>query len=266
MTSITEILAAAPDDATAPAAAGTAAVGTKYLIAFTPRSGSSYLCERLERTGVAGIPREILNKDLMPIVLKQIPARTPLGYLDKVLSVRVSPQGVSGFKTTWFQFTEYSELLPSAHDWAEYRFIYLRRDDLALQAVSLYRAVSSNVFHTNIPVDGDAERRMAELPYQYEAILRWYEHIAEQEQAWERYFAARGLAPLRLSYEAVYADVSAVVQSILGFVGVEGVFDAQREPSVFRKLGNATSEEWAERFAQEALEVSGTSVRRCAEV
>lgn len=260
MTSITELLAAVPPEAVSSAPLATPS--RRYMIAFTPRSGSSYLCERLERTGAAGVPREILNKDLMPIVLEQIPASTPADYLQRVLAERATG-GVSGFKTSWFQLAEFSGELPDGFDhWADYRCIYLVRGDLAAQAVSLYRAVGTNVFHTNIPVDDAARRRLEDLPYRYDEIDHWYRHLLEQEQAWETWFRDRSIEPLRVTYEAVHEDVGAVAHAILSFLGARGSDEGLREASVFRKLGGSTSAQWADRFAADHAARTGNTVRR----
>lgn len=260
MTSISQLLAAVPPDAVAGNPVNLPA--RRYMIAFTPRSGSSYLCERLERTGAAGIPREILNKDLMPVVLEQFPARSPIGYLERVLGGRASGD-VSGFKTSWYQLVEFSGELADGFDhWADYRCIYLVRGDLAAQAVSLYRAVGTNVFHTNVPVDDAAQRRLEDLPYCYDDIAHWYRHLLEQERAWETWFRERSIEPLRVTYEAVHEDVGAVARAILSFLGVRGSAEGLREPSVFRKLAGSTSAQWADRFAAEHAERTAEAVRR----
>lgn len=260
MNSIAQILATVPPEAIVHS--DVPAPSRRYMIAFTPRSGSSYLCERLERTQAVGIPREILNKDLMPLVVEQVPARTPAEYLERVLSARASGD-VSGFKTSWYQLAEFSGELPDGFDhWDDYRCVYLVRGDLAAQAVSLYRAIGSNVFHTNIPVDDAARRRLDDLPYHYDDIAHWYRHLLEQELAWETWFRERSIVPLRVTYEAVHEDVEAVTRAILSFLGVRGNDEGLREPSVFRKLGGSVSADWADRFATEHAARAGETVRR----
>ncbi|NIV10795.1 MAG: hypothetical protein GWN62_05760, partial [Aliifodinibius sp.] len=62
---------------------------------------------------------------------------------------------------------------------------YLTRRNLAAQAVSLYKATASNVFHTNIKHEREALHKLEMLEYDFKKIQRWYWHIALQEQGWK---------------------------------------------------------------------------------
>lgn len=233
----------------------------KYLIAFTPRSGSSYLCDTLERCRTVGIPREILNKDLMPIVAEMIPGRDPHEYVTNVLRTRMSSEGVSGLKATWLQFAEFNSVIGNEDYWRDYRFIYLTRRDAAAQAVSLYKAVKSGVFHTNVTPNEEAVARLRNLDYSYNEIHAWYQHILEQERGWESYFTSRAISPLRISYEDITIQLPQVINSIMSLLGVTMTAPLDAESSVFRKVGDSRNDEWAIRFSEEHRVRTGTPLQ-----
>lgn len=45
---------------------------SRYIIAMTPRSGSSYLCDVLSKTRRFGMPGEFLNEDFIPDIMKKL--------------------------------------------------------------------------------------------------------------------------------------------------------------------------------------------------
>jgi hypothetical protein len=136
---------------------------SKYLIAITPRSGSSWLCDAMSKTHRFGRPNEALSAQHIPHIIKRIPGDTPEAYFRNVIRSWSSRNGVSGLKTSWFQFRNFSEAMKDRSYLAGFRWVYLTRRDLAAQAVSLYKAVETSVFHTNVNHDLTALEKLAAL-------------------------------------------------------------------------------------------------------
>jgi trehalose 2-sulfotransferase len=114
-----------------------------YLVCATPRSGSTLLCEMLERTGVAGRPREYFEalKETglprrpreyfwglrSPEVIRLLPtdsqmdrggSRSPTwsrddyaGHLGAAISEGTTPNGVFASKLMWSYFDDFLELM-----------------------------------------------------------------------------------------------------------------------------------------------------------
>jgi LPS sulfotransferase NodH len=114
-----------------------------YLVCATPRSGSTLLCESLERTGVAGRPREYFEalKETgvprrpreyfwglrSPEVIRLLPADAQIDreaeriatwdrddyalHLAASLSEGTTPNGVFGSKLMWSYFNDFLELM-----------------------------------------------------------------------------------------------------------------------------------------------------------
>jgi len=220
------------------------ALKKKYIIAFTPRSGSSYLCDVLGRTKTLGRPGEMLSRQFLPNLLKNAPGRNPDEYLENILKVTRSPN-VSGIKASWFQFNDFLQVMENQAAFNDFRFIYLTRRELPQQAVSLYRATETDVFHTNIQHDAQKLAKLGRLGYDYEKIDYWYKHIAVQEAGWSRYFALNNIYPLCITYEEIDADVVAVVRRIAGYLGMPAAAKSASADSIFKKIGERKNLRWS---------------------
>lgn len=227
----------------------------RYIIAMTPRSGSSYLCDVLTRSRRFGLPGEFLNQEFLPNIMVRIPGRTPGEYFRNVARVRKTSNGIYGLKASWFQFKNFVEILGNDECLSGYKFIYLTRRNLAAQAVSLYKATSSSVFHTNKKHDADAVSKLESLGYDFDEINRWYEHIERQEQGWQEYFRDNRINPCCISYEEIDADVQSVVMKIAVYLGVNpSKVTTPSEPSVFAKVSDRRNLEWSCRYLLERSE------------
>lgn len=220
-----------------------------YLIAMTPRSGSSHLCDVLSNSGKLGRPGEMLSREFIPEIVKSAPGRDADEYLRQVMKVIRTPNGVSGLKASWFQFDDFRRAMKDPSALLKFRFIHLTRRDLAAQAVSLYRATATNVFHTNVDHPPEALGQLAALEYDFEKILHWHDHIAAQERGWQAYFDENRIYPLAISYEDIERDVVAVSRRIAGFIGRPHAAKGVVADSKFRKLGERQNIEWSARFA-----------------
>lgn len=224
----------------------------RYIIAMTPRSGSSYLCNVLEKTKCLGIPGEVINHEFMPEIIKKIPGRTPGEYFRNVSRVRKTKNDVYGLKCSWCQFEDFVNLMGGNTFLDGYKFIYLTRRNHSAQAVSLYKATASSVFHTNVTYDHFAVKKLEELEYDYNEIDKWYEHIIMQEKGWQEYFRSNRISPFCVSYEEIDENISQVVMSIALYLGVgtDNVI-MPSEPSVFTKVSDQRNAEWASRYLLE---------------
>lgn len=221
----------------------------RYAIAMTPRSGSSHLCDVLKGGKLMGRPGEVLSRDFVPNILKNIPARTPDEYFCHVFRALRSTTGIAGIKCSWFQFKEFRAAMAEPGVVDSLRYIYLTRRNLSAQAVSLYRATQTKVFHTNVEHPAESLAKLEELPYDYEQIKFWRAHIASQETGWKAFFAEKNIFPLCIQYEDIDDDVIAVANRMAAYIGrPRAAREVKPEVSVFRKISSRKSVEWAARF------------------
>lgn len=222
---------------------------SRYIIAITPRSGSTYLCDMMMKTKRLGMPEEVLGQLSIPGRMKNIPGRTPEEYIRNACRVKRTANNVAGLKASWFQFQNFIGAMHDQTYLTGFKYIYLTRRDLVAQAVSLYKATASSVFHTHKRHSESAISQLEALEYDYEAIKNWHDHIAAQEKGWQNYFYNQRIFPLCITYEEIEDDILAVLKRIACYIAVDPEnISMPPEPSVFSKVGDSRNSEWSRRF------------------
>src|SRR5262249_13182638 len=78
---------------------------TFYMVASTPRSGSTYLCYQLWGTGQLGAPQEYFNyNSLMLEMAVRLGTTNIHDYVRRLFEIRTSANGVFAFKAHWSHF------------------------------------------------------------------------------------------------------------------------------------------------------------------
>jgi trehalose 2-sulfotransferase len=213
-----------------------------YIISATGRSGSSLLCEALYNTGVAGKPWEAL-RDIRDYSVETV--RT-------LIQDCSTPNGVFGSKAMWPQWERFvigigratgqapqaalGELLPGL------AYVSITRGDKLRQAISLSKAELTNYW--TCKEDPAAAPRAV---YSRKDVELQLKRIQEEEEAWDAYFSAYGIEPLRVTYEGLEADYAGTALGILDFL------DIPRPAKVcwyrqLKKQRNDETEDWREMF------------------
>lgn len=224
---------------------------SRYIIAITPRSGSTYLCDMMNRTKRLGKPHEALDFPYIKNHFDTVPGCTPEEYIRNLIRVRKTINNVSGLKASWFQFQNFKEAMTDQSYLKGFKYIYLTRRNLAAQAVSLYKATESSVFHTNKQHSEEAIKQLNELEYDYGKIKNWYDHIVAQEKGWQDYFHKQRIFPLCISYEDIEDDIFTVLQRIAVYVAVNPENIVMPELTLFKKVSDERNVEWSLRFTLE---------------
>jgi LPS sulfotransferase NodH len=239
------------------------------VICTTPRSGSTLLCRLLAATGVAGAPESYFHgPDLADwLADNDLPVD---GFPDRkaalaalVHAVRVSGHagnGLFGLRLQRHSFDAFAaalaELFPGlpgdpdriSAAFGPTVFIHLRRKDTVAQAVSYIKASQTGLWHR--APDGTEIERLGpptEPVFDRDAIAA---RVAEFEQfnaAWDTWFSAWRLEPLRLTYEALAEDPQAVLAKVLTFLGRDPQRACNAGPPTAR-LADAVNADWIARF------------------
>lgn len=223
------------------------APGLQYLVLFTPRSGSSWLTELLSTNPGFGQPGEWFNDSLVPDIARHFGVDNIYDYVGAVTRTMCDPQTrVFGAEITFFQLEVMRQLVDFFQHFPLHRtkLFYLNRRDIIAQAVSLYRAVKSGVFHA-----ADATDDAASVPYDADQIAHWLTHIRRQELGVEALIEEAGVTVERLRYEDMMAEEPARV--VDRFSRVLHGADYGREviaPAAHKKLRSHETSAWIERF------------------
>ncbi|MEM6309590.1 MAG: Stf0 family sulfotransferase [Pseudomonadota bacterium] len=236
-----------------------------YVLCTTPRSGSTMLCHMLRATGIAGHPESWFHQ---PSV-ESWRAALGLGPGTRVKQVIVAAIGAGRAESDIFGLRvqrgsfdflqeQLADLYPAAQTdldrleaaFGRVKFIYLSREDRVAQAVSLVRADQTGLWHRR--ADGRELERLAvhkDPVFDRIAIANALDHVNGLNDAWDRWFAAQDLSPLRIIYERLATEPQRVLAEVLEKLGLVGKVAAET-PVGTARLADDISEDWINRFSR----------------
>ncbi|APX14359.1 Stf0 family sulfotransferase [Tateyamaria omphalii] len=233
------------------------AARTRYVMHFTPRSGSSWLTDLAMRTKRLSQPGECFNPNFMPRMTRALNARNMDEYI-AILERRRNTRNVYGFQITHHQLIKvfgknaaFAARFPVA-DWHSF---FLIREDIVAQAVSLHKMVQTDISHApQVSADDITERERA-YAYDGAEIKRWLAHILAAEQGSEAFFAETGARPFRMSYERNLAvKPHRVVNTMCRHLGIARLKTPPPD-STHSKVGTGQNTDYAARFRDEYPDV-----------
>ncbi len=243
----------------------TEAAKNRYAIFFTPRSGSSWLTDELSKTKVLGRPEEYLNPNFVPNIAEKMHGRTCDDYLKALLRKRKTSNGVFGLELTFFHYQLFDKAVFAKWFPFDKPTFFLFREDIVLQAISLYKAVSTQVFHNRGQGDASIGQSSDFAEYDGQAIMEWLSHIRRQEVGCVQLLERENANVTYLSYEAlfnVYDNVPRLFAEELGF-GLEFCAGLTAGQSAHQKIGGSTNNAMKEHFISEhAAEIDALNADR----
>jgi trehalose 2-sulfotransferase len=262
--------------------------GTAYLVCATQRSGSTLLCELLKGTDVAGVPdeyfealrstglprqpRQYFDDVELPEVVAGLAPFDPgrpeepgdfPGWFAYALGRGTTVNGVFGAKMMWNYFDDFRSRfteLPGlggltfneALDvvFPDLHIVFVRRRDKVAQAVSLWKAIQTQTWRTE--VEHDPIPRTAS--YDYAALRHLLDELHRWDARWEDWFHATGREPIRVIYEDFVGARAATVGRVLDALGVDPPEPDGAGP--MRRQADELSRDWVDRFRVEDEERS----------
>ncbi|MEH3054345.1 MAG: Stf0 family sulfotransferase [Patulibacter minatonensis] len=257
-----------------------------YIVAATPRSGSTLLCELLKGTGIAGQP----NEDFQAL-RSTSQSRQPRQYFEGVdgdfvdrlaptdpgepetdaefaaaleasFAASTTPNGVYGTKVMWGYFDLLAQRLATLPGLADaslpealeatfpnLHFIQIQRQDKVGQAISLWTAVQTRTWRD----EGEGPAHAAEPFYDFAAIDHLVKLQTSHEDAWTDWLGRHDFPTRTVVYEDFVADDPRTeVADVARWLGVPGADELRVPEPKMRRQGNGRSKEWADRYRDEA--------------
>jgi LPS sulfotransferase NodH len=214
------------------------------MICTTPRSGSNYLGQIFESTGVLGRPREYFNGPARRVLDDPAYPDDVDAQVERVLKDGATPNGVYALKLFPDQFSQVSprvrlvERLPNLH------FVRLRRGDVLGQAISWARALQTEQYRSTQTAKGAAA-------YDARLVIQRIVEIARFEAAWDIYFARLPVRPLEFTYEAVVADPAAPARALAEKLEIDAAIIVDAARIDLRVQRDDATDEWRTRFTRE---------------
>ena len=171
------------------------------VIFFVARSGSSWLTELLTKTRMLGNPEEWFNPDFVAENARNLGAKSELEYIKALQSELGSNNGIFAIECSYSQMELLEEIdfFDIFNNENNTKFFYLRRKDLVAQAISLYSAKNTGIFHAS------QSRQVEDTKVGYDGpnILHWLVHLLSEEIMFELRFIKTGITPIQLFYEDI---------------------------------------------------------------
>ena len=198
-----------------------------------------------------GTPGECFNPAHIPGTARAFGVATLPDYVD-ALRRRRNTAGRFGFEATWFHLLQSFASVGQFHRLVHPDvWIWLIREDIVAQGVSLSRMVQTRVAHSATATPDQIAASEAAFGYDAAQIGSLITRIRQMEAGTERMLAQRGIAPLRVTYEALAAlpppGVADVIAGALGVTLPEGI---GYRPT-HERLATAKNASYAARFRAE---------------
>ncbi|MGL5877673.1 MAG: Stf0 family sulfotransferase [Xenococcaceae cyanobacterium] len=196
-----------------------------YAILTTPRSGSTFLCATLQSTQIAGFPTEHLRQP--SAVLSQYCGFDYLRYLQAIKNFKVTSNEVFGTKiiSHFLQVFEKDRSNFETVCQKEFsKFIYLIRRDKIAQAVSIFLAQKTDVWHicSEQQCKNYAER-LKQINFKdshLEEIHQNYLFLRKQEAYLEKLIETYKIFPLVMEYEKLVENTEEEINKALKYLGI----------------------------------------------
>lgn len=235
-----------------------------YLVLMIPRTGSNLLTTHLQRIDF-GYPIEAFHFNHTNIRKQydwDIDFNDPVALMRKAIEFQMV-EGIFGMKLNWLQFQTF---LKTAHQitdpynpdltdkelievfFPNTSFIYMKRFDKVKQAVSLSRGKQTGIWTVKIDQSDNYKNYILPAVYNRAHIEGCLEDLLSTDSAWENYLHIHDIEYLEVWYNNLANDFIQEMSRIYAHLGIN------REKviaPVLRKQGNASSQEWADRFRSE---------------
>jgi LPS sulfotransferase NodH len=246
-----------------------------FVVCTSVRSGSTLLGEAMYTVGGMGCPLEYFHIGFQPKFEERWQTSDPDEYRRRLFRHRTDPTGSFGLKIFWrdvivlceqrypgttdgrdilmpesvapqggyaMVWRVLQELVPRA------RYILLARHDKARQAISAFTASRTGRWRDMTGTSADSPSP----EYDYDTILRTYQHGLHTHRSWRALFAHAGITPVEIFYEDLARDLPGAVGRMLDALP-HAVPHRERltQPMRLRRQAGASSERLLMRFLRE---------------
>lgn len=230
-----------------------------YLVCATHRSGSNLLCQSLWHTDLCGYPQEFFSPTRAEKIatehdLQVDPASDYAGYVAGLIERRATENGVFGGKIMWAHLAPLVDLVGRegevtpdvlARMFPNLRYLWMRRDDKLLQAISMWKAKQTRIY--NSLQEGEREAA-GEVKFDFDEIAKAKKRFEQEDAQWGAYFSDNAIDPVEIHYEEFAKDHEGGAVAILRAFEIAVPDSFKARPITYRKLADSTNEEWRERF------------------
>ena len=178
-------------------------------------------------------------------------------YLRLARAKSATSNGVAGTKIHYYQFADLPRKLSAPGQTASVvmirlfpnaKYIWLKRQDKARQAISLVIASKTNLWWD---VSREESRAAAPAPeFDPKAVARMERVLERSDLNWQNFFQENEITPLVIHYEKLASDYSGTIATILKWLGVPGADAIVIPPPRLRRQWNGQNDDWLARYSE----------------
>jgi LPS sulfotransferase NodH len=225
----------------------------RVLILFLARTGSTWLCELMKKTGKLGMPRESLH----PQELHKEFEGGLYDNLNEIMLASVekhsSSNSIYAAKSTFHTLAPMFLLKEFPKNLKRWKIIVLTRKDKVEQAISVFK------LNINNQAASWTESSVEIVPndYDYKKISNKLNNILKVENTISAFLSAYNVDNLEISYESLSEDPEGTVMKIGDFCGLKiSPFEIKTQFEIQR---DEISAEWKKRWLNDVLNESPLS-------
>ncbi len=232
-------------------------VKRSFTIAFTMRSGSTALCDLLEKNGLGSASEwfqgPIARKGDEPWLeafCRLVNEKQVGGVFGSKMSHNHRAALDAELRAAIPAYRRLDDVLP------DHRWVHLVRKDKILQAISYCRAESTNYW-----VRTDSSQPQSEFEYDFFHVLSRLMIIQTGDLAWDIYFQRNGIEPFRIVYEDFFEDLDRQLTSLIDYLGglPTGRASLELDPK-FKVQRDEASNQLRERFISDLSRIGDPSL------
>lgn len=220
------------------------------FICFTNRSGSTYLASTLSEYGITCKPNEELNYEYFNFsVIKNFSLKNYSNSISDYMSMLFSKYSSNNFFTSklsldqliWFLEEKY---IPTV--FGNPKFIFIKRRDLLLQAISLSIAIQTRKwtsFHDGLSI------KKLDLVFDPVQILRKIQNIDTVNSEFERLFKLNNMEVFVVYYEDLIEKKEEIIYDIGNYIDKKLVKDEVNNFAIARQSTEINSL-WRKKFVE----------------
>ena len=224
----------------------------KYVVLCTPRSGSTVLCDLLEKTNKAGFPKEHLTRP----VFEALKAKA-FSFADWYNTLQCSVVSENGFFGTKI-ITERLEWLRSIYSdeylrsfFKGHKVLRLTRGSVQEQAVSKWFAQISNKWHVKSDSESHSSYGLVKS-YSFNAIYKIYTELKKDEvklnEQISQIFSDQILA---IEYDGLVAETESEMRRITDFLDLGPEVSKVKLDTDYKRHDVEAKDEILERFLRD---------------
>jgi trehalose 2-sulfotransferase len=169
-----------------------------------------------------------------------------------------TPNGVFGAKLMWDQIAQLQALVGARRPlqlldelfWRP-RFVWVRREDVVRQAVSLWRAMQTQSWRDDSG-DGPGAGGAPEPRYCFPALRHLVARLSDHDARWSVLLAHSGAPVLEIGYDDLTSDLPGAIARTLEHIGVRAPGDRPAAPPAMRRQADELSEAWVAAYERDA--------------